>query len=157
MVVDTEAMENGSIEFVQMDGVLGDIVAKVVGFPIGGARLDASASHPHAEIAGVVIASVVFTGQLALAIHGSTEFSAKDDQGILEQPPLLEVLYESRGGLIHIHALLLYLLRKRSVLVPPSMKDLYNPNPTLQQPAGKDGRVGVSAGIFHVWSVGFES
>ena len=79
MVIYAETMHDGGIDLVQVDGILGDIVAEVVGFPVGGSRLDAAAGHPHAEIAGVVVATVVLLCQLALAVGGAPEFTAEDN------------------------------------------------------------------------------
>src|SRR5581483_4272578 len=53
---------------------------------------DAAAGHPHGEAGGVVIAAAA----AALADGRAAEFSAPDDQGLVEQPGPLEVGEEAR-------------------------------------------------------------
>ena len=101
-------MHDGGVDLVEVDRILRDVVAEIIGFPVGRPSLHASTCHPHAEIAGMMVSSVVFTGKLALAIHGTSEFTTEDDQGILEEAALLEVLDEGRSRLVDVHALALY-------------------------------------------------
>ena len=53
----------------------------------------------------MVLASVVVLGQFALRINGSAKFASADHHCVLEEPPLLEVLDQGGGWLIHILAL----------------------------------------------------
>lgn len=57
-VVQTEAMEDGGVEVMDVDGVLGDVVTEVIGGAEGEAGLDAAAGHPDGEAAGVVVTAV---------------------------------------------------------------------------------------------------
>lgn len=66
VVVDSELVKDGGVEVADVDGVLGDVVAEVVGLAIDFATFDAAASHPHGEGARVVIAAVVCFGEGAL-------------------------------------------------------------------------------------------
>jgi len=53
----------------------------------------------------VVAAEHGARGGSAFAERGPAEFAAADDEGVVEQPALLEVLDESGDGLVHRHAL----------------------------------------------------
>src|SRR6516165_3568425 len=88
-VVDAQAVENRRIHVVDVDRVGNDVVAEVVGFPKHDSRLDATAGHPGWEAPWVVVAAVVFTAQLALAVDRSAKLAAPDHQGVVEQPALL--------------------------------------------------------------------
>ncbi len=46
-VVDAELVEDGGVEVVDADGILGDVVGVVVGLADGLSRLDAAAGEPH--------------------------------------------------------------------------------------------------------------
>lgn len=74
-VVDAEAVEGGGLEVVDVDRVFDDVVAVVVGFAVGDARLDAAAGHPEGEAAAVVVAAVVGLGEGPLGVDGAAELA----------------------------------------------------------------------------------
>src|SRR5438128_8901449 len=77
-------------------GSLDDAVAEVVGPSDGLAGLDAAAGEPHREGVRVMVAAQELR-PAPLLVHGrAPELAAPDDQGRVEQPPLLQVL-EKRG------------------------------------------------------------
>src|SRR3954468_1384675 len=92
LVVDAHAVQERGVEVVDVDGVLDDVVAIVVGLTENGARLDAAARGPEGEAAAVLVAAVVVLGELALAVDGSAELPAPHHQRLVEKPALLEVL-----------------------------------------------------------------
>ncbi len=53
--------------------------------------LGASASEPDGEASWVVVAAVGFVGEFTLAVDGAAEFSAPDDEGVVEEASLFEV------------------------------------------------------------------
>src|SRR5690606_37343696 len=59
LVVDAEAVEDGGVEIVHVDGVFEDVVAEVVGEAVVESRLDASARHPDGEASRMMVAAVV--------------------------------------------------------------------------------------------------
>ena len=79
VVIDAEAIEDGRVEVAHVDGILDDVVREFIGFAEGHAALNAGTSHPHTEIAGVVVAAVVGLGERALRVDGAAEFAAPDD------------------------------------------------------------------------------
>ena len=58
-MVDAHQVEDGGVEIVDVDRVLGDVVAVVVGRADAGAGVDAGAGQPHREGARVVVAAVI--------------------------------------------------------------------------------------------------
>ena len=105
LVVDAKLVENGGMEIVDVDGVFGDVVAEFVSGTIGDARLDASASHPDRETSGVVIAAIVFTGEFALAVGGSTKLPSPDHESVVQHTALFEILDQGSGRLVGIATL----------------------------------------------------
>ena len=75
-IIDAHAVKDGGVEFVEVDWRFGDIVRKVIGFSETDATFDSPARHPHAEISGVVIASVIGGTEVSLGVNGSAEFAA---------------------------------------------------------------------------------
>ena len=104
-VVDAQAVEDRGVEVVDVDGVLDDVVAEVVGLAVDDAGLDAAAGQPDGEAAAVVIAAVVVVAVRALAVDGAAELAAPDDQRVVEQAALLQVLDQGGGGLVGVLAL----------------------------------------------------
>src|SRR5215472_10658899 len=100
------------------------VEGEVVSFAEGNARLYASARHPHGKAAWVMIASIVGGGQLALAIHSASEFSAPDHQRVIQHPALLQVLDQGGGRLIHCFALPRDFLGQVTMLIPAAMVNL---------------------------------
>ena len=58
LVVETEQVENDSVEVVVVDGVFDDADAVLVGGAVADAALDAAAGHPHGEPRGVRVAAI---------------------------------------------------------------------------------------------------
>ena len=104
-VIETHLFQNGGIDVANVDGILKNVVAKVVGDTVGDAALHAAASHPHGEALGMVIASVVCAGEFALAVDRATKFSAPDHKRVVQQASLLEILKERPRWLIDVAAL----------------------------------------------------
>ena len=75
MVVDAKQVEHGGMEVAHMDGILDDVVAEIISLAIMHAALDAPAGKPPGEATGMVVAPVIVTGDIALAIHGASEFT----------------------------------------------------------------------------------
>src|SRR5262245_28516416 len=73
LVVDPQAVEQRRVEVVNVNGLIDDVVAEVVGFAVDDARLYAAAGQPHREIARVMVASVILFRQRALAVDRAAE------------------------------------------------------------------------------------
>ena len=138
-VVKPEQMEHGGVQVVHVDLVFHHVEAQVVRLSQGSAGADAAAGQPHGEGVGMVVAAVGF-GPLD---HGrATEFATPEHQGLVQQPSLLEILYQSRRGSIGIPAVLLNALGEVGVLVPGFMEELHEADPSLHQAPGQQAVVG---------------
>ena len=76
-MINSQELENGGLEIVNMDWVLGHMEAKFIGLPQGDARFDPSTGHPHSKGLWVMIATTT-TVQCGTGLdHGGTsEFSS---------------------------------------------------------------------------------
>ena len=92
LVVESQQVKQGGVKVVHVDLVLDRLVAELVGCAIGEAGLDATTSQPGREPIGIVIATGNFLFVGILNVGGSAKFTAPPDDGVLQQPPLLQVL-----------------------------------------------------------------
>ena len=99
-VVETEQVENGGVEIVDVDFIFDGVEAEFVGFAVLDTAFDAAAGHPHGEGIRVVVAAIAAT----LDHRSATEFSAPDDESFIEQPALLEVFQKRGASLVHFFA-----------------------------------------------------
>ena len=100
----------------------------------GEAALDPAAGQEHAEAVGVVVAAVGL-----LAHRGPAELAAPDDQGLVEQPPALQVGDQGGDGLVAPGAELGVVPFEVAVGVPLAARaavELDEPDAPLDQPAG---------------------
>ena len=121
--------------------MLDDVVAEVVGLPVGNAPLRPAAGQPHAEITWMVVAAVGVFGEGALRIDGAAKLPSPHHQCLIEHAPLLEILDKRCRGLIGIEALRLEIVGKIAMLIPAPMENLHRPHPPLHQPAGQQQAV----------------
>ena len=96
LVVHAHQVEDRRVDVPDVDRVLDDVVAEVVGLAERDAGLDAGAGEPVDESARMVVAAVVGPRQLALAVGGPAEFATPDHQRFVEQPAALQIANE--GG-----------------------------------------------------------
>ncbi len=99
-VLHAQAVQNRSLQVVDVHRVLDDVVAILVGLTHRDAGLDAAARHPHREASGMMVAAVIGGREAALAVNGAPEFAAPDHQRVVEHAALFEVGDERGGGLI---------------------------------------------------------
>ena len=79
------------MQIANVHGILGDIVGEIVRLAVGDTGLYATAGQPHAEAAGMVIATVVLGFQGALRVDGAAKFSAPNDEGVIQHSTAFEV------------------------------------------------------------------
>src|ERR1043166_8281531 len=152
-MVDAEEVKEGSLEIMNMDGILGHIVAQIVGGSVDSAGLHPCAGHPDGKAARVVIASVVRGGELALRVICPPEFTAPDDQRLVEQPALLEVGDQSVAGLVDIFALTPDAIGQTAMMVPTGMIELNEADVALAQTPSEQTIRGKSTGLLRLWPV----
>ena len=81
-VVDAELVKNRGVEIVDVNLILGGVIAEVIGGTVGEAGLHSSAGHPHCEAVRVMITAPGFPHHLSN--RGATKFAAPDDKGIVK-------------------------------------------------------------------------
>ena len=81
------------MQVADFDRVLRDLVSHFVGLAVGHSGLDAAASHPNRERARVMVpANILHFLTVAIFAHGRpAEFSAPDDESVLEHATLFEI------------------------------------------------------------------
>ena len=100
-VVNSQKMQNGRIEIMNVHragcpGLFGrlrkdwvsmlirNVVPEVVRSSVADSRFDAAAGHPDGKASWVVISAVILRRQVALAVNGTTKFTAPDDERIFK-------------------------------------------------------------------------
>ena len=83
-IVDAERVKDCGVEIVDMNWLVDDVVAEVVGFAVDDTWADAAAGHPHREAAGVMVAAVVLSGEPPLAVNRAAELAAPDHECVFE-------------------------------------------------------------------------
>ena len=78
-VLNAKQVEKRGLQIADMHWIFHDVVAEIVGFPVGDAAFDASAGQPKTEAARVVIAAIAGGSKLPLRIDGAAKFAAKND------------------------------------------------------------------------------
>ena len=91
-VVDAEAMQHGGVQIVDVNRVLGDVVAEFVGRAVGHASFDTAAGQPDAETAWVMVAAVVLPRERSLAINRAAELTGPDHECFIQETALFEIL-----------------------------------------------------------------
>src|SRR6266545_5646780 len=106
LVIDTQTAQDRGIEVVDVHGIFHDVVTELIGVAVADAGLDAAAGHPDRIAAPVMVAAVVVFFDFALAIDRAPEFTAPDNQCVVQQAALFEVFDQRGGGLVGVAALL---------------------------------------------------
>ena len=152
-VVVAEEVEDRGVEVVDRKRVLDDVVTEFVGLAVDLAALGAAAGHPHREAAWVVVATVVILRESALAVDGPPEFSAPDDERIVEHPALLEVFDEGVAGLVDVLALARHTPADVGVVVPVIVVNLDEAYAALNEAAGHEYAVGEAPAFTGLFAV----
>lgn len=156
LVVDAEEVEEGGMEVVDMDRILRYVVAKLVRRAIGKAWADAATGKPKGETAGMVVPAIVVTGQFPLAVGGPAKFPAPDNEGVVQEPALLEVLDQCGRRLVGVPALARKLLGQGEMLVPAHVVKLDETDIALGKATGKEAIVGVGPAFGDIRAVHVE-
>ena len=155
-VVQTQQVENGGVEVVDMHRVRDDIVGKVIRLADDRAALDPAAGEPEREAARVMITPVIRRGELPLRIDAPAEFAAPNHHGVLQQSALLQVLDKGGAWLVGVVALGADVAGQIAVLIPSTVVELDEANPALGEAACEDAVRRVSARLARFRAVVFE-
>ena len=142
-VVDAAKVKDRRLHVVDVDRVLRDVPAVLVGLAVHVTGLDAAAGEPpRVGPAEVVTAARLL--RVTLAERGPAELAAPDHERVFEHAALLEVADERGRGPLGVDALLFELREQVVVLVPTRVHELHEAHPVLEQPAGDQAVVRVS-------------
>ena len=83
LVIDAQAMQDGSVKVVDVNRVLLHVVAEVVGFAEHDTGLDTAARHPLGVTAWVMVSAVVGFCESALAVNRASELATPNDQRVV--------------------------------------------------------------------------
>ena len=148
-VIDPQQMKNRGIQIVnvhrpgspvifrrqRLDGVsvfVGNIVTVVISLAVSDSRFDPSPRHPSGKTTGVVVSTVGVVRELPLAIGSASEFSAPDNERIIEHAVPFQVFDQRRASAVNVFTLGLVFPGKSAVCVPASMKYLDVSNAALR-------------------------
>ena len=101
-VIDAEAVQDRSLEIVDMDGIFGDVEAELVGGPVDQTGFYSPAGHPDRERLSVVVTAVFVTSRRPLCVRCPAELPAPDHERVLEQTALFEIENERGTWLIDL-------------------------------------------------------
>src|SRR6185369_12618358 len=155
-VVDAEAMQHGRVEVVNVHCVADDVVAEIVRFAVSQSGPDAAASEPDGKAARMMVAAIIVSREWTLAIDGSAELAAPDDECVVEQTALFEIPDKRGAWLVGVTALADDLGRQLSMLVPAAMKKLDKPHAALGKAPRQQAVRGVGAGLARVRPIKIE-
>ena len=144
-MVDAEEMQDGGVQVMHVHGILGHIVAEVVGLAVTGAGLHAAAGHPHGEATRVVVAAGFGAVPFALAGDAAAELAAPDDERVLEQPATFEVFDQGGAGLVGITATRGAPGGESAMVIPVRVEELHEADAAFDQATGEDAIGGVAA------------
>ena len=102
-VIETEKMEQGGVQVVNVDRIDRDVEAKIIGLTVNVSSLDATACQPHGEAPIVVVASVVSP----LDHRCAPEFSAPDDERVFQHATAFQVHHQGGSTLVGVLAVFL--------------------------------------------------
>ena len=142
-VIESEEVEDGGVEVVDMESAVGGAEAEFVGGAVEVSGFETTAGCPHGEGVDVVVASGGFAG----FAHGSAaKFAAPDDECIFEETAFFEIFDESDGGLIDIATDLIEcgveVSAFAAVVVPVGVVELYEADAAFDHASGEEAVIG---------------
>ena len=140
-VIDAQAVQDGSLYVMNVNGLFGHVIRVVVGGTVSQTRPHAATCHPHSETSRVVIAAIIILRQASLAVDCPPKLSAPDDERVIQQAALLQILDERRGGLIGFEASLRQSYGQLAVMIPVAMIELYESDSALGKSPRKEAVV----------------
>src|SRR5579871_3939648 len=133
-VVQSEQVEDGSVDVMNVMGLVDGVESKLVGGPDGLSSFYAAPGHPHGEPVRIVIPTQAFFVE-----RRSSELTTPHDQCFLEQPASLQIGEQSRNRTVGSRTHLRVVLFDVHVRVPVAAGAAVELNETyaaLDQPPG---------------------
>src|SRR3954452_16990024 len=138
LVVETQQVQEGGVQVVDVDGILHGTEAELVGGAVDLSALDAAAGHPDREAVRVVIASVDLPAlRIQLDRGRAPELATPENQRLVEEAALRQILEERADGPVALASEPAMLTLDIAVAVPRlhrAVPDLDKANPLLDEP-----------------------
>ncbi len=155
-VVDSQQVEEGRVDIVDVGAVLNGVEAEFVCGSYGDSGFGAAAGEPHGERVDVMVAPCKF----AVLAHGrAAEFPAPNDEGVLEKSARLQVAHQCGATLVDFSAALRKILFKgfpgAAVAVPVGVVKLHEACAPFHEPA-REQAISREGGGFGIDSVEVE-
>ena len=83
-VVDSEAVQKGRLQIMNVDRGFRHIVAKVIGLPVTETGLHSATGHEQGKASWVMIASRFGTPEITLTRDASSKFASPNDQRVVQ-------------------------------------------------------------------------
>ena len=112
------------MEVTNLNGVFDRVVAKIICAAVGNPRFHTATGHPDRKATGMMIAASLGAFPIPLASDAASEFSAPNDQRIVEESTLLEVENERGAGLVGVTATCGEPAKETAMVVPIRVKKL---------------------------------
>ena len=146
LVIDSEEVEKGCMEVVDLQRVFNGLVAPLVGGAEDCSGFDPGSRHPERETEFVVIPAIATLGEWSPA-----ELSGPQDKGIIQHAAGLEILKQSRDWLIYRARVVSMILLQATVGIPAVFSDvwdgeLHESHAPLDKAAGNEALACVSPG-----------
>ena len=104
----------------------------------------------------MMVASVIVTPDVALAVDGAAEFPGKNHQGVFEQVTGLQVFEQRRGRLVDIPALSSHIGGEGGMMIPAAVEELDEADISFSHSAGEQAIAGVGAWFVDLGAVHLE-
>lgn len=118
-VVDAKQVEDGRLQVMNVNPVLGNVKSEFISFANGLSRFDACAGQPDRVRVGMMVASLKIAGVVWVwrLAHGSAaKLASPNHQCVLQHPALFEILDQRATGLVNIKAGLFEVGRDQSLI-----------------------------------------
>ena len=152
-MVDSHLVKNRRLKIMDMNGLVGNVDAVVIGLAVGHSPTDSGTGQPVGKTIRMMVPSIILLGELALAIDRTAEFSTPDNKGVLEHPPLLQIEQQGRGRLVGVLALCPHLLRGIPMRVPAAMVELNKPNAPFRQATRQQAVISVPPNLRRIRAI----
>ncbi len=136
-MIEPQQVEDGGMEVMNGNRVVGGFESKVIRRPINGPSFDPASGQPDSESVVIMIAAVE---RRQFRDRSSSKFSAPKNKRVLEKAPLFEIGEERGDRMIPPFGELTMLSLKGLMIVPGlpgAGPDLYETHISLKQPAGE--------------------
>ena len=88
LVIDSEAMQHGRVEIVNMNWFVDNVVAEIICFTVDNSGFYPTTCHPFGVAAGMMVTAVVGFRQASLTIDCSSKFSTPYHKSVVQHSSL---------------------------------------------------------------------